>query len=117
MEHLRQLPSEIHRILHTEIESLSAHRGMHVRRVAGEKDASVAILSGLPSHIGEPRYIVGAPKTKVRPANADECLPNVAQSWLFALARAIFAGPVNQLLVQHGPGTLAAVKFGNRIHA
>ena len=40
LDHLRQLPSEIHRVLHADVEALSADRGMHVRRVAGEQDAS-----------------------------------------------------------------------------
>ncbi len=36
VDHLRQLPSQVHRILHAEAEALSARRVMHVRRVAGQ---------------------------------------------------------------------------------
>ena len=59
LDHLRQLPSQVHRILHTDVEALSAHRGMHVRGVAGQQDASVAIDRGLPRHVGEPEIQVG----------------------------------------------------------
>ena len=34
-DHLGQLPSQIHRILHTDVEPLSAHRVMHVCGVSG----------------------------------------------------------------------------------
>ena len=40
VDHLGQLPSQIHRILHTGVEALSTDRGMHVRRVAGQQDPS-----------------------------------------------------------------------------
>ena len=36
VDHLGQLPSQVHRILHAEAEALSTRRVMHVRRVAGE---------------------------------------------------------------------------------
>ena len=36
VDHLSQLPSQIHRILHTEAEALSTRRVMHMRRVARE---------------------------------------------------------------------------------
>jgi hypothetical protein len=34
VDHLGQLPSEIHRILHADVEALPAHRRMNVRGVA-----------------------------------------------------------------------------------
>jgi hypothetical protein len=37
LDHLGQLPSQIHRILHTGVEALSAVRRMHVCGVAGEQ--------------------------------------------------------------------------------
>ena len=36
VDHLSQLPSQIHRVLHTEAQALSTCRVMHMRRVAGE---------------------------------------------------------------------------------
>jgi len=36
VDHLRELPSQIHGVLHTEAESLPTDRVMHVRGVAGE---------------------------------------------------------------------------------
>ena len=40
VDHLSQLPSQVHRILHAEAEALSTRRVVHVRRVAGQQDAS-----------------------------------------------------------------------------
>ena len=37
VDHLGQLPAQIHRILHAGVETLSTDRGMHVRGVAGEQ--------------------------------------------------------------------------------
>ena len=54
VDHLGQLPSQVHRILHTEVEALATHRVMHVRGVAGQQYSSFAVGRGLPSHIGEP---------------------------------------------------------------
>ena len=55
LDHLSELPSQVHRILHADVEALSTHRGMHVRGVAGQQDAPVAVSGGLPRHVGEPR--------------------------------------------------------------
>ncbi len=54
LHHLGELPSEIHRILDTNVESLSARRGMHVRRVASQEHPSVPVGRRLPGHVGEP---------------------------------------------------------------
>ena len=53
-DHLRQLPAEVHRVLHTDVEALPADRRVHVRGVAREQHPSVAIRRGLPRHVGEP---------------------------------------------------------------
>ena len=41
VDHLGQLPSEVHRVLHTGVEALPTDRGMHVRGVAGQQDPSL----------------------------------------------------------------------------
>ena len=40
LDHLGQLPSQIHRVLHADVEALSTDRRMHVRGVAGQQHAS-----------------------------------------------------------------------------
>ena len=42
VDHLSQLPYEIHRVLPTETEALPDLRVMHARRVAGEEDPARA---------------------------------------------------------------------------
>ena len=79
LDHLRQLPSQIHRILHADVETLSTHRGMHVRGVAGQQDPSVAIGSGLPSHVGEPGDRGRAVDPVIGSVYGDERLADIAQ--------------------------------------
>jgi hypothetical protein len=74
VDHLGQLPSEVHRILHTDVEALSTHRGMHVRGVAGQQDAPLAIRRGLPSHVGEPRDPGGTVDSEIGPVDGDQRL-------------------------------------------
>ena len=59
VDHLGQLPSQIHRILHTGLEALSTVRGMHVCGVAGQQDPSVAVGRGLPCRVGDLEIQVG----------------------------------------------------------
>ena len=79
VDHLGQLPAQIHRILHTGVEALSTDRGMHVRRVAGQQDPSVAVGRGLPGHIGEPGDPGGTVDPVVGPVDGDERLAEIAQ--------------------------------------
>lgn len=69
--HLGQLPSQIHRILHTGVEALPADRGMHVRRVAGQQHPSVPVGRRLPGHIGEPGNPGGTVHPVIRPVDGD----------------------------------------------
>ena len=71
-DHLRQLPSQVHRILHADVEALSTDRRMHVRRVAGQQDPSLAVGRGLPSHVGEPGDPGGTVDPVVGPVDGDE---------------------------------------------
>jgi hypothetical protein len=79
VDHLGQLPSQVHRILHTGVEALSTRRGMHVRRVAGQQDPSVSVGRGLPGHIGEPGDPGGTVDPVIGPVYGDERLADVAQ--------------------------------------
>ena len=79
VDHLGQLPSQIHRILHTGVEALSTHRVMHVCGVAGQQHPSVAVGRGLPSHIGEPGDPGGTVDPVIGPVYGDERLAEIAQ--------------------------------------
>ena len=84
VDHLRELPSQIHRILHAEAEALSAHRVVHVRRVAGQEDSADAVGRGLPGHIrepGDPRRIVDP---EVGAEHGDQRFAQIAQGGLVA---------------------------------
>ena len=82
VDHLGQLPAQIHRILHTGVEALAADRGMHVRRVAGQQDPSLAVGRGLPGHVGEPGDPGGTVDPVVGSVDGDEALAEIAQGGL-----------------------------------
>src|SRR5262245_59110471 len=52
-DHLGQLPPQIYRILHTDVEALSTRWVMHVCGVPGMQHTSLAVGRRLPRHIGE----------------------------------------------------------------
>ena len=79
VDHLGQLPSQIHRILHTGVEALSTDRGVHVRRVPRQQDAPRAVGRGLPSHVGEPGDPCGTVDPVIGPVYGDERLAEIAQ--------------------------------------
>ena len=79
LDHLGQLPAQIHRILHADLEALSAIRGVHMCGVAGQQDASVAVGRGLPGHIGEPGDPRGTVDSVVGAVDGDEPLAEIAQ--------------------------------------
>src|SRR5580765_6651877 len=78
-DHLRQLPTQVHRILHTGVETLSTDRGMHVCRIAGQQDPSRTVGRGLPGHVGEPGDPGGTVDPVVGPVDGDEALAEIAQ--------------------------------------
>ena len=80
VDHLGQLPSQVHRILHADLEALSTIRGMHVCGVAGQQDPSVAVGRGLPGHVGEPGDPRGTVDPVIGPVDGDERLAEIAQS-------------------------------------
>ena len=79
LDHLGQLPSQIHRILHADVEALSAHRGMHMRGVAGQQHAPVAVGRGLPGHVGEAGDPGGTVDPEIGAVDGDERLADIAQ--------------------------------------
>jgi hypothetical protein len=72
VDHLRELPSQIHRVLHADAEALSTRRVVHVRRVARQQHSSVAVGRGLPSRVGEPGDPGGVVDPEVRAVHGDE---------------------------------------------
>ena len=79
LDHLRQLPSQIYRILHAGLEALSTVRGMHVRGVAGQQHPPVAVGRRLPGHIGEPGNPDGTVNPVIGAVDGDHRLAEVAQ--------------------------------------
>ena len=82
VDHLGQLPAQVHRVLHAGVEALSAHRGMHVGGVAGQQHPPLAVGRGLPGHVGEPGDPGGAVDPVVGPVDGDERLAEIAQGGL-----------------------------------
>ena len=82
VDHLGQLPAQIHRILHAGVEALPAVRGMYMCSVAGQHDPSLAVGRRLPGHIGEPGDPGGTVDPVVGPVHADERLAEIAQGGL-----------------------------------
>lgn len=50
--HAGQFPAQVHRVADAQIQALPSQRGMHVRSVAGQQHAAVAIGAGLARTIG-----------------------------------------------------------------
>ena len=79
VDHLGQLPAQIHRILHAGVEALPTVRGMHVCGVAGQQDPSLAVGRGLPGHVGEPGDRGGTVDPVIGPVDGDQPLAEIAQ--------------------------------------
>ena len=82
VDHLSQLPSQVHRILHSEAQALATYRVVHVRRVAGEEDSSVAVGRSLTRHVGEPGDPDGSVDPEVGAVHRDQRLAEIAQGRL-----------------------------------
>ncbi len=95
LDHLGQLPPQVHRILHAGVESLPAHRGVHVRGVAGQQDTSLAVGRGLTGHVGEPGDPDRTVHPVVGPIDGDDRLAEIAQGG--------FAGGSDVLVGHHDP--------------
>ena len=84
VDHLGQLPPQVHRILHADVQALPAHRGVHVRGVAGKQHAPFAIGHGLTGHVGEAGDERGLCDAVVCPVDGDERLAEILQGGLAA---------------------------------
>ena len=76
VDHLRELPAQVHRVLHPEAEPLSAGGIVDVGRVAGEQHAPGAVGRGLARRVGEagdPDRAVDPEVGAVDPARARRC--------------------------------------------
>ena len=87
VDHLGQLPAQVHRILHAGVEALPADRGVHVRGVAGQQHAPVAVGRRLPGHVGEPGDPGRAVDAVIGAVDGDERLAEIAQGGLAGAAR------------------------------
>ena len=58
--------------MHTDVEALSTNRGMHMRGVAGQEDASVTVSGSLTRHVSEPGDPSGTVDPVVGPIDGDE---------------------------------------------
>ncbi len=120
LDHLRQLPAEVHRILHSGVEALTTHRRVHVRRVAGQQDPSLAVGRGLPGHVGEPGDPRGTVDPVVGPVDGDEPLAEVTEGG-FARGADVLLGQHDPhrpaLLVDHLPVADLVFHFAQGMHA
>jgi hypothetical protein len=106
---LGQLPSQVHRVLRTDIEALSAYRGMHVRGVARQQDASVAVGGSLTRHVGESGDPSGTMDPVVGPVDGDERIADITQSGVAIESQLRFG--------QHDPGRSATLHLADRVGA
>src|SRR5205807_8571917 len=74
-----QLPSQVHRILHTGVEALSTYRVVDMCGVACEQDAPGAVGGGLSRHVGEAGDRGGTVDPVVGTPYGGERLPQLAQ--------------------------------------
>lgn len=72
LDDLRQLPAQVHRVLHPEVQALPAHRGVHVGGIARHQDASTAVVGRLTGHVGEPGDEARAVRPVVRAVDAEQ---------------------------------------------
>ena len=90
LDHLGQLPSQIHGILNTDVKPLSAYRVMDVRGIAGQQHPSVAVRRRLPGHIGESGDPGGTVDPVVGPVHGDERLAEIAQGGFAGAVKLLF---------------------------
>ena len=79
LDHLGQLPPQVHGILHARVEALAALWGMYVRGVPRQKDPTVAVGDRLPGHVGESGDPGRAVHAEVGPVGGNKRLTEVRQ--------------------------------------
>ena len=90
LDHLRQLPSQVHGILDAGLQTLAAVGGMHMRGIARDQRASLAVGLRLPRGISEPGNRGGRVDSVVGPVNRDERRAKIAKSGLGGLSNLLF---------------------------
>src|SRR5262249_26650705 len=103
---LRELPSQVHRILDTDVEPLSACGGMHVSSVAGEEHAAIAIGRRLSCHVRKSRYPSCIANAVIRSVYVDERALDVLER------RLVVAYP---RLDQHDARALSVLQLRDRV--
>ncbi len=82
LHHLRELPAQVHRVLHTEAETLPSRGVVHVRRVAREQHPSGAVGRRLARRVGEARDPGGIVHPEVGAERRDERPAEIVQGGL-----------------------------------
>ena len=90
VDHLRELPSEVHGVLHAGAHALTALGRMHVGGVAGEQHPAAAVGDGLPRHVGEPGDPAGAAQPEVRPVHVAEPFAELVQAGVAGMVGVLF---------------------------
>lgn len=79
IDHARELPSQIHRILNAGLQTLPSVRRMHVCGIARNQDSSCSVRGCLPGGVGESREPRGAVGTVVGSIHGDERVAQIVQ--------------------------------------
>jgi hypothetical protein len=85
VNHLGQLPAQVHRVLYADVQALATHGVVHVRGVAREEHASLPVGRRLPGQVGEagdPGWVV---HPVIRSPDGDERLAEIPQGRLAGL--------------------------------
>src|SRR5262249_54850935 len=101
-DHLGELPPQVYRILHTDVEALSTRRVMYVCGVAGKQHSSLAVGCRLPCNISESRNRYRTVNPVIGPVYRDERLAEII--------KCRFAGVAEVLLGHEKPDQAAIVK-------
>lgn len=109
LDDLRQLPSEIHRILHADVETLAADRRMNMRRITGQQHAFVAVGCRLPHHVSESRNPDRIVNAIVGPVGGDQRFAEIVQCR--------FLGAADFLLGHEHTHQIAIAKLAQRMDA
>src|SRR5690606_24139459 len=109
VDHLGELPPQVQGVLDASVEPLAAHRGVHVRRVAGEQHAPVPVGRRLPRRVREPRDPGRVVHAVIGPVQGNERRAELTQGGLVAVA--------DLLLAEHGAYALAAFQLAQAVGA
>src|SRR5919201_6596259 len=82
LDNLRQFPSQVHCILHADVEALTSDRVMHVCGITGNQHTAFAVGGCLSAHVGEPGDPAGVVHTEVRSPGGDKAPPEVIKGRL-----------------------------------